>query len=125
MAALGGTLALSGGVVALVVTGGAAAPVLLAGAAVIAAGLAGDKGVNKVKKGKDAGKEREEFGKQIFAHMKELIKLGDYEQATTIAKSLTNNRLGQLEIMRGVEKQANQAAADASLKLIQKKLKTW
>ncbi|NER84484.1 MAG: hypothetical protein F6K42_34160, partial [Leptolyngbya sp. SIO1D8] len=127
MEAVGGTVAVVGGVLVIVGTAGTAAPVVAGIGAAIGISLAAERGGRAaVKSAKGTkGKVREELAKSVFIHMNALLAAGDYSKAKELAQALTNNKLKQSLMLRGADAGASKEDQQAALVIMRDKLKTW
>ncbi|MEM9008916.1 MAG: hypothetical protein AAGE59_36090 [Cyanobacteria bacterium P01_F01_bin.86] len=127
MEAVGGTVAVVGGVLVIVGTAGTAAPVVAGIGAAIGVSLAAERGGRaafKTAKG-TKGKKREELAKSVFIHMNALLASGNYSKAKELAQALTNNKLKQSLMLQGADAGASKQDQQAALVIMRDKLKTW
>jgi hypothetical protein len=125
--AVGGTVAIAGGVVACIATAGVAVPVIAAIGIAIGVGLTGAKAGRAIYKKQQGtkGTEREELATEIFKHMNDLLVAGDYNKAKELAQALTNNKFKQNLMLRGADAGADLDTKAAALGIMRQKLKTW
>jgi hypothetical protein len=125
--AVGGTVAIAGGVVACIATAGVAVPVIAAIGIAIGVGLTGAKAGRAIYKKQQGtkGTEREELATEIFKHMNDLLVAGDYNKAKELAQALTNNKFKQNLMLRGADGGADLETKAAALGIMRQKLKTW
>ncbi|AOX01245.1 hypothetical protein BJP34_18975 [Moorena producens PAL-8-15-08-1] len=123
--AVGGTIAVAGGTVAIVMSGGLAAPIIAGVGTLIALELSAERGINSVVKSNNKGKERQELAGAIFEHMNDLLANGQYNQAKQLAQALTNNKYKQSLMLLGTDGDATLAQQQAALIIMRDKLKTW
>lgn len=132
--AVGGAVAVVGGVVAIVATAGAATPVVIgigAGIAAlstgIGAGLSGERAGSAIYKRATGtkGSARMDLAIATFVHMNELLASGNYSKAKELAQALTNNKLKQSLMLRGADAGASPEDKEAARMIMFDKLKTW
>ncbi|WP_424100097.1 hypothetical protein [Moorena producens] len=131
--AVGGTIAVAGGTVAIITTIvgtlGLAAPIIAGVGSLIALELSAERGINSVvkskSKNKNKGEERQKLAGAIFEHMNDLLANGQYNQAKQLAQALTNNKYKQSLMLLGTDGDATLAQQQAALIIMRDKLKTW
>ncbi|NJR38052.1 MAG: hypothetical protein HC781_03365 [Leptolyngbyaceae cyanobacterium CSU_1_4] len=125
--AVGGTIAVVGGVLVIVGTAGIAAPIVAGIGAAIALTLAGERGIRAAVKTAQGtkGRERQSLATAVFDHMNDLLASGDYNKAKELAQALTNNKLKQSLMLRGADAGASLQNQQAALVIMRDKLKTW
>ena len=123
--AVGGTLAVVGGVVTIVATGGLATPLVVGLAAgitiasgVVGTGLAAERLKGKVKK--DKGVARNELAETTFNYMQQAIAQGNLSSARDLAKALTNNKTKQYLMLAGADGVASIEDQQAALVFIRR-----
>ncbi len=121
--AVGGTVAVVGGVLSVVGTAGVAAPIIAGIGAVIGGSLVVDRIHGAVKE--DTGKKRTELADSLHQHLKYLIAREQYNSAREIVQALTNNKAKQFMMLKGADRGANPDLQGQAIDILRDKLKTW